>query len=452
MATVTKKTIEAPWETLTPDEKLERRLAAWLSPANVEFASAKAEADYKARVTRIIDAIQLKKTPDRVPVLPRFHLDGFPAAYSGYTTKEVMYDGDKAIDAATRCTLEFQFDAKVAATAPQGRVYEILEEKLHVWPGHGVAEDGDVQTIEGEYMKADEYDAFMQDETDFRWRTYLPRVWGAAEPLTKLGALGGGNIGPFGLPEVQTALNKVMKAGEEVRRWQGKIAAANKKLTELGFPDLGGAGAQGGAPFDYLGDSLRGMKGIYTDMHRQPEKLLEAINYVTTKRLQRIHQSSDNVVLRGGPIVGFALHKGADGFMSDEQFRTFYWPSLRQICLALIEEGFVCQLRAQGGYNSRLEAIRDLPKGKVIWCFSYTDMEQAKEGLGDVACLQGNVPLALINLGTPEETAAYCRHLIDTAGKGGGFMLDVTGPVDTKGKAENIRAMIKCAKEYGVYS
>ncbi|MEK7353201.1 MAG: uroporphyrinogen decarboxylase family protein [Chloroflexota bacterium] len=449
MATVTKKTTETPRETLTPDEKMERRFAAWLATPGIQFVSPEAEAEYKARITRIIDAIQLKKTPDRVPVLPRFQLDGFPAAYCGYTPKDMWYDVDKAIDAATRCTLELQFDVKIGASAPQGRVYEILEDKQRKWPGHGVADDGGMQFIEGEYMKADEYDAFILDESDFRLRTYLPRTWGAAEPLKQLVV---GNVRSFGLPEVQAALRKLMEAGDETRRWEGKIAAANKKLTELGFPSFGGPAALGGAPFDQLGDNLRGQRGIVMDMFRQPQKLLEALDILTRKRLLRIRQSSANVSPGSSPIVGFALHKGADGFMSDEQFRTFYWPSLRQICLALIEEGFVPQLRAQGGYNSRLEAIRDLPPGKVIWCFSDMDMERAKEVLGDIACLQGNVPLALINTGTPEQTADYCRRLIDTAGKDGGFILDTSGSIDNRGKVENVRAMIRCAKEDGVYS
>src|SRR3990172_2499883 len=231
MATVTKKAADTPWETLTPEEKLERRFTAWLTPpANTEFVSPQTESDYKARVTRIIDAIQLKK-PDRVPVLPRFALDGFPAAYCGYTAKDMWYDVDKCIDAATRCTLELGFDVKVGASAPQGKVYEMLEDKQRKWPGHGVADDGGMQFIEGEYMKADEYDAFILDESDFRLRSYLPRIWGAAEPLKQLVV---NNVRSFGIPEVQTSLSKLMKAGEETRKWEGRIAAANKKLTELG--------------------------------------------------------------------------------------------------------------------------------------------------------------------------------------------------------------------------
>lgn len=144
------------------------------------------------------------------------------------------------------------------------------------------------------------------------------------------------------------------------------------------------------------------------------------------------------------------LHKGADGFMSDGQFKEFYWPTLRKLILGLIDEGLVPSLFAEGGYGSRLEVIRDVPKGKTIWYFDYTDMAQAKEALGDVACIMGNVPVALIHTGTPEATTAYCRNLIATAGKSGGFIL-ATGAGIERGRPENLRAMIESAKKYGMY-
>lgn len=443
------KTGEKPWQSLTPDEKLERRLDAWLSPPGINFISSEAEADYKSRVTRITDAVRLKKTPDRVPVIPRIY--SFVAAYSGYTEKDMWYDVDKAIDAATRCTLELQFDVMIPVGMPMGKVNEILDEKQRKWAGHGLPDDAGVQFVEDEYMKADEYDAFILDESDFRWHTYLPRVWGIAAPFTQLGQMSAPSVAAFGLPEVQEAFQKLMKAGEEMRRWEGKVSEANQKLITAGFPDFRMANFLGGAPFDRLGDNLRGQRGISLDMYRQPDKLLEALDVMTRKKVLQIHQSSEKAKLGACPIIGQPLHKGADSFMSDEQFRTFYWPQLREINMALIEEGFIPQFRAQGGYNSRLDVIRDLPEGKVIWLFDTTDMQKAKDVLGDIACIQGNVPLSLINTGTPEETAAYSRHLIDTAGKNGGFMLDAGGGIDNKGKVENVRAMIQTAKEYGVY-
>ena len=70
--------MEKKWEELSSDEKQEEMFQRWLSPQGIKFASPEAEKSYKERVTRIKDAIQLKKVPDRVPVFvirwffPRF--------------------------------------------------------------------------------------------------------------------------------------------------------------------------------------------------------------------------------------------------------------------------------------------------------------------------------------------------------------------------------------------
>ncbi len=92
----------------------------------------------------------------------------------------------------------------------------------------------------------------------------------------------------------------------------------------------------------------------------------------------------------------------------------------------------------------------DLPKGKTVWLFDQSDMARAKETIGKVACLQGNMPLSLLHAGTTEQVAEHTRKLIDMAGRGGGFILDI-GAVADEGKDENLEVMIKTANEYGVY-
>jgi uroporphyrinogen-III decarboxylase len=44
----------------------------------------------------------------------------------------------------------------------------------------------------------------------------------------------------------------------------------------------------------------------------------------------------------------------------------------------------------------------------------------------------------------------YAKHLIDTAGKGGGFIMS-NGAFFDHAKPENVRAMVEAAKEYGAY-
>jgi len=47
-------------------------------------------------------------------------------------------------------------------------------------------------------------------------------------------------------------------------------------MASLGFPAILGGFTK--APFDSLGDTLRGTKGIMLDIYRQPDKLLNAMD------------------------------------------------------------------------------------------------------------------------------------------------------------------------------
>lgn len=441
------RTTEKSWQEMTPDEKLQKRIDAWLA-APINFVSAQAEADYKARIDRFLDAVTLRKVPDRVPVMP--NLGGFAQHYYGYTQKDMMYDPDKVNDVSMRATLEFQVDTQISGTTTQvGRVMDILDYKQYNWPGHGVPDDGEFQFIEMETLKEDEYDDFMRDPTDFWWRRILPRTIGALEPFSRasLPSYRMPNVGDYGRPEIQTALKKLMEAGDEQVRFQQKIAPTPRKLRELGYPVMDGGTSS--APFDFIGDALRGTVAVIKDMFRQPEKLLEALDWAVPFMIQR---GLNSARMGSAPIVGFALHKGSDPYMSDEHFRTFYWPSLRKVMLALINEGLIVRGGNQGFHNKRFETYRDVPKGRVYWAVGYgTDIAKAKESVRDVCCIMGNVHAGLLHHGTPEDVAKYCRQIIDIAGKGGGYIFS-TSSIDRNARPENVRMMIKTAKEYGKYS
>jgi len=242
-------------------------------------------------------------------------------------------------------------------------------------------------------------------------------------------------------PDVQASIAKLTAAGQEAAVWGGKIYPLLGRLVAEGFPGL--FSLMSLAPFDFIGDTLRGTRGVIMDMFRQPDMLLEACDRIVPLMVKWITRRSNPFT---PPLVFMPLHKGADSFMSVEQFEKFYWPSLRKVIDGLVADGFVPYLFAEGAYGTRLETIADVPKGRVIWHFDHTDMHKAKEILGGTACIQGNVPLPLLQLGTVDEVRAYCRDLIDNVGPGGGFILDVGAVVD-EAKEENILAMLQAAKE-----
>jgi hypothetical protein len=449
--------MEKKWEEMTADEKQEAQFQKLLTPKDPEgndlqFQSKEAEAAYKASITRIKDAVQLKKTPDRVPLtlLPSM----FPIINAGLTIQEAMYDYDKTVAAFRKFILEFKPDMHIGiAQVGPGKFFEILDYKLYSWPGHGVAPEHSFQCHEGEYMKAEEYDLLITDPSFYFRNFYLPRVFGALEgfqmlpPFTGILEIYGValNFIPFGLPPVQATYKALFEAGAEAIQWATAILGLNGELTTLGFPNILGGFTK--APFDTIGDTLRGTRGIMMDMYRQPDKLLKAMEALVPIM---ISMGIGAMQQSGNPQIFIPLHKGADGFLSDEQFKKFYWPTLKAVIMGLIEGGCIPWPALEGHWDSRLKVIQDIPKGKTMWMVDQSDMAKVKETLGKNACIIGNVSSSMLRLATPDEVKAYCKKLIDTAGKGGGFIMG-NGAFFDEAKPENVKAMVDFTKEYGVY-
>jgi uroporphyrinogen-III decarboxylase len=182
------------------------------------------------------------------------------------------------------------------------------------------------------------------------------------------------------------------------------------------------------------------------DLMRRPDKLLEA-----TRRLvaPMVAMGVRQAARAQAPLVVFWLHKGADGFLSDEQFRTFYWPTLKAVMQGLITEGVVPMLFAQGSYTKRLDVVADddLPAGSALWLFDQTDMAAARRALGGYACIGGNVPSALLALGTPAEVEEYVTRLLGECAGEGGFFLRSGSALDVA-RAENLKAMIDTGRAW----
>jgi len=449
--------MEKKWEAMSPDEKQEAQFQKLLNPKDpqgnpLKFQSSEAEAAYKASITRIKDAVQLKKTPDRVPIalLPSM----FPFISAGMTIQEAMYDYDKCAAAFRKFILELKPDMHIgAAQAGPGKFYEILDYKLYKWPGHGVAPEHCYQCVEQEYMKAGEYDLLIADPSFYFRNFYLPRVFGALEGFTMLPPLTGileiygvaFNFIPYALPPVQATFKALFEAGAEALKWAMVIGGLNAELATLGYPNILGGFTK--APFDTIGDTLRGTRGIIMDMYRQPDKLLKAMEALVPIM---IGMGIGSAKQTGNPQIFMPLHKGADGFLSDEQFKKFYWPTFKAVMLGLIEGGCIPFPALEGHWGSRLEIIQDIPRGKTMWMVDQTDMAKAKQTLGKNACLIGNVSSSMLKLGTPQDVRDYVKKLIDTSGKGGGFIMS-NGAFFDEAKPENVKAMVEFTREYGVY-
>jgi hypothetical protein len=267
--------MDANWQKLTPAEKFEARAQQWQYPEGTPFASPEVKQAYEDRVQLLKDVIQLK-VPQRVPVAPTVGF--YPFAYAGVTAQEAMYDYEKLGYALKKFHADFLPDTlAVSPIYGSAKVFELLDYKLYRWPGHGVAPKAPYQCVEGEYMQADEYDDFIRDPSGYFMRGYLPRVFGALggwplmAPLTDILELPflGGFMVPLGLPPVQESFQKLLQAGQAALEWiQACVAIDGATLTTVGLTPLMGGFTK--APFDTLGDTLRGTRAIMLDKFRQP--------------------------------------------------------------------------------------------------------------------------------------------------------------------------------------
>jgi uroporphyrinogen-III decarboxylase len=410
---------------------------------------------YVAREKRFNDAARLK-TPDRVPIASLASL--FMVRYAGLTNAEGLYEYDKAAEAVKESMQKLDWDmAPLHFTFFPGPVMEKLGMKTFKWPGKHFDDNLPYQFVEDEYMLAEEYDEFLNDTGDFVVRKLMPRMVESLEPLGMLPPLisfSSGysllNLGATiaGTPPMLEMFQRLAEAGQEMNKWNAAQRQLTMDLMEMGYPPVAST-VFTQAPFDWVSDHFRGLRGTMLDMYRHPDKLKATMDKVTPFL---IHSAIVGAQQTKTPRIFIPLHRGAGGFMSDEQFAEFYWPTLNKLILALIDADLVPMPFFEGNYTPRLAYLAELPPGKVIGHFDIVDKQQAKDVLGDRMCFWGNVPAQLLVTGTEAQVVDYVKELIDIFADGGGLIID--GAVDgipPEAKPENVEAMTETVFDYGVY-
>jgi hypothetical protein len=438
------------WKKMTWQQKRAERFKVWMNPENVKFVSKEAEQAYKTRVGRFVKAFNLEEA-DRVPVM--LPSGNFPAYHAGIDFRTLMYDYDAMHRAWIKFMDEFgDMDTLMGpGLVPNGRIAEAMHSKVTALPGLGLPENATMnQIIEGEYMFADEYDAYIKDPTDFQLRTMLPRTSGLFESFKKLPPLRMMRdamwVSVLNDPDIRRTFETLLSLRDVDAKHRRAHAEMNDIILSRGYPSLLGFGLMIGAPFDHFADLLRGTKGISLDLYRQPEKLKEGMQMQLQFGLDRVK----DFPMTPSPICAIPLHKGDDVFMSDKQFEEFYWPGLRAGMMAMVEEGLVPMPFAEGKYTRRLKQIADTPKGAIAWWFDQTDMAAAKKTIGDICCIMGNVPTSVVMTASKAQVKEACRQVIETCAPGGGYILSGGAAID-HGKFENLKAMMEAAVEYGSY-
>ena len=413
---------------------------------------------YEEKEKRLNDAIALKE-PDRVPINPNPQL--YTVFHSGYTVAEVVYDSslEKIRNALIKYHIDFDPDAGTDVGqiyAGEGPVMETIRPKnmrLAGMPGEGeIGENSLQQFIEYPLLLDDEFDEFFSDRMGWAFTKALPRLTDLFEPLAKLQySYGDANRAArqlarsFSSAEFGAMLEDFKKIDAYYTEHQKKSAMIREEIADLGFPVIRVLG--GLVPFDNYSDFLRGTILSMEDFFERPEAIERYIDETWDETEAAILSTKGK---DEGKHVFVPLHKGFDGFMSDEFYRKYYWKHLQKLILAIIESGKVPYIYTEGKYDSRLDFLTEVPPGKVLYHFEYVDMAVAKKKLGGIACIAGGFPAALLDWGAPSQVRDEAKRLLDICAPGGGFIFETSCGM-ANCKRENVEAMFETVKEYGVY-
>jgi hypothetical protein len=411
---------------------------------------------YHERHKRLYDAFSLK-VPDRVPVV----FGGTYAAckYVGIPFSSVYYDAPAWKKAFKRMMVDFAPDGYGTITSGAGTALDILDSNMNWHPGGKLPPDVPHQVYEQEFMKADEYDKFLFDPSDYIFRYWLPRVYNSMKPLANLPPLMDMGQNPmfltalFDSPELKQLAAALKKAADEQKKWNEAVGDFNAEMAAVGFPVDPFWQRQGGVqpPFSGFSNSFRGFRGCVMDMFRQPDNLKAALEKFLELRISR---ATPAVHEDGKPALGGSgeAHRVSDEFFSNKQFEEFVWPNWKRAIQKTFDLGYdIIGMLLEGRRDNQLEYLTEFPKGKFFLKLQDTDMFLAKKILGNRACLTGNVPISLLTAGSPSEVEEYCKKLIQVCGKDGGFILTTSTTGYGETKPENVKAMIDSVEKYGRY-
>ncbi len=405
------------------------------------------------RNQRMLDAMTCKQ-PDRVPLLMSM---GYYLAEMGGITRQELYDNPaKAQEMLEQAALLYQPD-NIMGHWHTPEMSRILGDRMTKWPGLGLGPNGSFQFNEQEFMKAQDYDAFIEDPADWALRVYTPRAFKNCEGFSLLPPLGMFAMGYYNTllsypamanPAIIASFDAMYKAVQASFNWLMGAMDSNNRLANLGFPPCSLLANMVEAPFDFMSDTLRGMRGIFLDMLRIPDKLLAAEHKVSRFEMEfLINAYKANHI----PFCFIPLHRGSDGFMSLAQFEKFYWPQLKDMMLQMVDAGITPVVFYEGVWDQRLKYLADLPFGKTAGIIQDSDIFKVKDAVGNGMAIIGGMSIPMLKNGTVEGVREHTRRVCEYVGKGGSFVMCTTVLDLENCNPVLIKAWADATKEFGGY-
>jgi uroporphyrinogen-III decarboxylase len=339
---------------------------------------------------RVMAAINMQES-DRVPCA--LSLSYFVAKANGVTMADFISDMDLCMELQQK-TFEALGGSDLVNIMPPPSTdtpdhFAFLPVKIKL-PGKTLPPDVIPQYVEKELMPPDDYKIVIEKG----WFRYVEE-----------------NLIPVAFPEPPAPGPAPVKKQRHDYRWNRRYFTDRNVFI---YPEKPVS-----LPFEIL-SYARSLEKFLLDLYRRPDMVLAAMEAVMSDFVEATLSNIDSLTT----TVVIAASRLSGGFISTQHFEKFALPQLLQMVDLLVNRNLIVFLHLDQNWTNMLPYFKQFPRGRYVLHFdSTTDIFKAKEVLGDRMCLMGDVPARIFKIGTPRDVEAYCKKLIDTVGRGGGFIL-----------------------------
>lgn len=219
----------------------------------------------------------------------------------------------------------------------------------------------------------------------------------------------------------------------------GEIGAMTSKL----YLDSGMAivanGASASTPYDAL-CSGRSIPKFTRDLKKMPDKISAVIDAAMAEITGDLKKQLET--MKPGIVSVMPGNRASSDFISRKTWEKFVWPHVKNLVDMSVAADANVFFHMDGQWDTFLDYFAELPKARCIFDpDSITDIFKIKEVLGGHMCITGDVPPALLTLGTPDEVYAYAEKLISNIGPSG-FMMATGCATPPNTKPDNYKAMV----------
>lgn len=190
---------------------------------------------------------------------------------------------------------------------------------------------------------------------------------------------------------------------------------------------------------------LRGTENVMKDIYKQKENLRKLCEIATDSLIvyaEAVIDAGADIVLIGDPV-------SSGDIISRKTWEEWGFPLTKRLVETVKRRGVKTILHVCGDTTDRLGSLA-ATGADILSLDTTVDFEKARELLGPGACLMGNVSTTLLATGSPEEVEEATKEVILKAGKSGRLIISGGCLLGETCPADNMRAMVKAAKEYRI--